>query len=154
MDTYHWSVLVTYQWNVVGCFIWDLFETSWRRADETSLLRPLETSLQRFNKTLGRRTTETSWRRSIETSLGASFGTYLRRRWDTQKDVITTSPGRLNAGWICSFVSFSIVLVAPFISKAKSWKDLASNIFHFVTSNYQYCGTRAVNFLMSIWICC
>ena len=146
MDRFHWDVLVTYQWNVVGCFIWDLFETLWRR--------PFETLLQRFKKTLGRRTTKTSWRRSIETSLGASFGTNLRRRWDTQKDVITTSPRHLNAGWVCSFVSFSIVLVAPLISKAKSWKALASNIFHLVTSNYQHCGTRAVNFLMSIWIWC
>ena len=32
-------------------------------------------------------------------SLGVSFETYLRRRWDVQRDVAATSPRRLNAGW-------------------------------------------------------
>ena len=77
-----------------------LFETSWRRTDGTSLLHPFETSLRRSNKMLLRRTTETFWRRSIATSLGVSFGTYLRRRWDVQRDVVTMSPRRLNAGWV------------------------------------------------------
>ena len=76
MKTYHWDVLATFHWDIVGCFIWDLFEMSWRR------------------------TTETSWRRSIETSLGVSFETCLRRCWDIQSDVITTSPQRLVAGWV------------------------------------------------------
>ena len=86
-------------WNVVECFIWDFFETSWRRTDVTSLLRPFETSLRRSNKMSWRRTTENSWRRSIETLLGVSFGTYMRNRWDVQRDVVTASPWRLIAGW-------------------------------------------------------
>ena len=81
------------------CFIWDLSETSWRRTDTTSLLRPLKTSSRRFNKMLWRRTTETSSRLSTETSLGVSFETYLRRHWDVQRDVLTTSPWRLVPGW-------------------------------------------------------
>ena len=76
MDTYYWDDLVTYHWDVNGCLIWDLFETLGRRTDETSLLR------------------------HFETSMGVSFGTYLRRRWDVQRDVVTTSPQRLNAGWV------------------------------------------------------
>ena len=39
------------------------------------------------------------WRRSTETSLGVSFETYLRRHWDVQRDVVTTSLQRLVAGW-------------------------------------------------------
>ena len=97
--TYHWHVLITYHWNVVGCFIWDLFETLWRRTNGTSLLRPLETSSRRSNKASWRRVTETSWPRSIETLLGVSFETYLRRHWDVQRDIATTSPRLLVAGW-------------------------------------------------------
>ena len=41
-----------------------------------------------------------SWRSSTETSLGVSFETYLRRHWDVQRDVVTTSPRRLVAGWV------------------------------------------------------
>ena len=101
MDTYHWDV--------VGCFIWDLFETSWRRTDETSSLPTLETWSRHTNKTSWRCTTETSWRRSTETSLGVSFETYLRRCWAVQRDVVTTSPRRLVAGWdVISIFSFSI----------------------------------------------
>ena len=96
MDTYHWDVLVAYQWDVVGCFIWDLFETSWKRTDG---LRPFGRSLRRSSKTLWGRIIKTSWRGSIETSLIVSFGTYLRRRWDVQRDVAATSSRRLNAGW-------------------------------------------------------
>ena len=40
-----------------------------------------------------------SWRLSTETPLGVSFDTYLRRRWDVQRDVVTTLPRRLVAGW-------------------------------------------------------
>ena len=83
-------------------FIYDLFETSWRRTDWTSLFRPLQTSSRRSNKTSWRSTIETSCRRSIETSLGVSFGTHLRRHWDVQRDVVTTSPRRFVAGWVSS----------------------------------------------------
>ena len=57
---------------------------------------------RRYDVPIRRRrdTTETSWQRSIETSLGVSFGTYLRRRWDVQRDVVTTPPQRLTAGWV------------------------------------------------------
>ena len=97
MDKYHWDV--------VGSFIWGLFQTSRRRTDGTTSLHPLETSSRHTNKTSWRRTTETSWRRSTETSLGVSFETYLRRRWDVQRDIVTTSPRRLFAGWV-PFLSF------------------------------------------------
>ena len=100
VESYHQDVLVTCQRDVVGCFIWDLLETSWRRTDETLLLRPLETLSRRSNKMSWRRTTETSWRRSTETSQGVSFETYLQRRWDLQRDVVTTSLRHLVAGWV------------------------------------------------------
>ena len=109
VDTYHWDVLMTYQRDFAGCFIWDLLETSWRRTGNTLLLRPLETSSRRTKKMSWRRTTETSQWRSIETSLGVSFETYLRRHWDVQRDVVTTSPRRLVAGWALS-KSISITL--------------------------------------------
>ena len=112
MDTYHWDVLVTYHWDVVGCFIWDLFETSWRRNDRALLLRPFEMSLWRSNKTPWKCTTETSWRRSIETSLSVSFETYLRRRWDVQRDVAATSPQRLNAGWAASLCNLNYLQIS------------------------------------------
>ena len=56
----------------------------------------------RSNKTSWRCTTETSWQRSIVTSLGVSFETYLRRCWDVQRDVLTTSPQCLATGWVAS----------------------------------------------------
>ena len=115
-DTYHWDVLVTYHWDVIDCFIWDMFETSWRRTDGTSPLCPHETSSRRTNKTSWRRTTETSWRRSTETSLGVSFETYLRRHWDVQRDVVTTLPWRLVAGWILTR-KFNVHQLDP----QKSW---------------------------------
>ena len=34
------------------------------------------------------------------TSLGVSFETYLGRRWDVQRDIVTTSPRRLAARWV------------------------------------------------------
>ena len=80
---YNWDVLVTYHWDVVEYFIWDLFETSRRRTDGTSSLCPLETSSRYTNKT--------SWRRTTETLLDVSFETYLRHRWDVQRDAL--SPG-------------------------------------------------------------
>ena len=63
------------------------------------MLRALETLLRRSNKMSWRRTTEMSWRRSTETSLGVLFETYLRRHWDVQRDVVTTSLRSLAAGW-------------------------------------------------------
>ena len=100
MDTYHWDVLATYHWDVVWCFIWDLEHT-----DGTSLLHSFETLLRCSNKTSWRHTTETSWRRSIKMSLGSWFGTYLPRSWDVQRDVVPTSPRRLNAGWTATFIN-------------------------------------------------
>ena len=103
VDTYHWDVLVTYLWDVVGCFIWDLFETSWTRIYGTSLLRTIERSSQHSNKMSWRRTTKMPWLRSAETSLGVSFETYLRHRWNVQRNVIMTSLRRLVAGWEITF---------------------------------------------------
>ena len=40
------------------------------------------------------------WRRSTETSLGVSFETYLRRRCQVKRDVVTMSPRRLVAGYV------------------------------------------------------
>ena len=100
MDMYHWHVLVTYHWDVIGCFIWDLFETPWRRTAGTSSLLPLEMLSRYTNKTSWRRTTKTSWRRSIATSLGVSFEMYLRHHWDIKRDIVTTSPRLLVAGWL------------------------------------------------------
>ena len=108
---YHWDVLVTYHWKVIGYFIWDLLETSWRYTDLTSLLRPLETSSWRSNKTLWKRASETSWWRSAKTSLGVSFETHLRRCWDLQRDVITTSSRRLVVGWVVKNVIYLIILI-------------------------------------------
>ena len=62
--------------------------------------RPLETSSRGSNKMSWRQTTETSWRCSTETSLGVSFEKYLRRRWDVQRNIFTTSSRRLIAGWV------------------------------------------------------
>ena len=101
MFTHHWYFLVTYHLDVVGCFIWDLIETSLRLTNGKPLLRPLEASSRRSDKTLWRRTTETSWQGSIETLLNVSFETYLQRCWGVQRDVVTTSPRRLVAGWDC-----------------------------------------------------
>ena len=107
MDTYHWDVLVTYHWDVFGCFIWDLFETSWRRTDGTSSLRFLQTLSWHTNKTS---------RRTTETSLGVLFETYLRSRWDIQRDVVTTSPRRLVAGWSSIEGNHSLTLVVYLFS--------------------------------------
>ena len=49
---------------------------------------------------LWRRTTETPWRRSTQTSLDVSFETYLRRHWNVQREVASTSLRRLVAGWV------------------------------------------------------
>ena len=83
--------------------VWDVFETSWRRTDGTSSLRSHETSSRHISKTPRRPTTDTFSRRSTETLLGVSFETYLRRHWDVQRNVVTTSPRRLVVGWVVSF---------------------------------------------------
>ena len=80
--------------------VWGVVETYWGDV----VLRPHETSSQHTNKTLKRPTTEMSWQRSTETLLGVSFETYRRRRWDVQRDVVTTSPRRLVAGWARFFM--------------------------------------------------
>ena len=68
---------------------------------EEALLHPLETSPRCTNKISWRRNTETSWWRSTKTSLlWVSFETYLRRHWNVQRDVVTTSLPRLVAWWV------------------------------------------------------
>ena len=114
-----WDVLVMYHWYVVGCFIWDLFEMSRRHTDGTSLLRPLETLSRCSNKMSWRRITEKSWWRSTEMSLSVSFQTYLRRHLDVQRDVVTTSLGRLVSGR---------VRMKHQIFMSLSWKSDASKI--------------------------
>ena len=101
VDTYHWDVSLTYHWDVIGCFIWELFEVLWRRIDETSSLRPHKTSAQHTNKTL--------WRRTTKTWLGVSFEKYLRRHWNVQRDVVTTSSRRLVAGWVATFPQMALL---------------------------------------------
>ena len=134
VDTYHWDVLVMYHWDVVGCFIWDLFETSWRRTDGTSFLRPFEKSLRHSNKTPWRRTSETSWRRSIKTSMVVSFGTYQRRSWEVQSDVVTTSARRLNAGWVCLSVIRHVIIqsLTKYVGSKLNRADMESLIHGFV----------------------
>ena len=74
--------------------IWDVKETPWWDV----VVTPSWDISWRFNKMSWRSTTEMSLRRSTKTSLGASFETYLRRCWDVQRDVVTTSLRRLVAG--------------------------------------------------------
>ena len=105
-------VPLTFWWRTTETSLGVSFETSWRRTDETSSLRPLETWSRYTNKTPWRRTTETSWRRSTEMSLGVSFETYLRHRWDVQRDVVTTSPWRLFAGWVMMIMLFYSILTS------------------------------------------
>ena len=76
-----WDVVKTYWWGVVIASPWDVVTTN------------------QWKHTSWRRTSETSWRSSTETSLGVSIERYLRRRWDVQKDVVTTLPGSLAAEW-------------------------------------------------------
>ena len=56
--------------------------------------------LLRSHEMLPRRSNQMSWSRTTETSLGVSFETYLRRRWDVQRDVVMISLQRLVAGWV------------------------------------------------------
>ena len=52
------------------------------------LLHPVEMSSRSSNKALWRLITATCWCLSTEMSLGVLFKTYLRRRWDVQRDVL------------------------------------------------------------------
>ena len=106
-----------------------MFETSWKRTDGKSLLRPFKTSPQRSNKMSRRRTTETSWRCSNEKLLGVSFGTYLRRHWNVQRDVVTMSPRRLFAGWVMRYIEIKTHYVRIHYKKTSSG---IHRFFHFV----------------------
>ena len=131
---------MTSHWDFVGCFIWDLFEMSWRRTYGTSLLRPFKTLSRRSNKTLWRRTTETSWQCSNETSLVASFMTYLRCRWDVQRDVVTMSLRRFIAGWVHCW--FHMVL---------RWKMWWNHFpYHYIDFDNALCGGADVNGFLEI----
>ena len=66
----------------------------------------IETLSRRSNNISCRRTTKASWRRSTETFLGVSFETYLRCRWDVQRDVVTMSLRRLVAEWVFTHETF------------------------------------------------
>ena len=113
------------------CFIWNLFETSWRCTDGSSSLRSLEMSLWHINKTSWRRTTETSWGRSTETSLDVSFETHLC--CDVQRDVVTTSPRRLVAGWVAiNYNSFYLSFIDFFIDSITSKRIKLHASSHYV----------------------
>ena len=105
-----------------------MFETLRRHTDGTSLLRPLETSSRRSNKMSRRRTTETS--------LGVSFETYLRRRWDVQRDVAATSPRRLNAGWDVLHHTYSepclLLKIQAYSGIFTSYSDIFSHIVAYL----------------------
>ena len=90
----HWVFHLRLIWDVVETYWWDVVITSH------------ETSSRHTKKTSWRCTTETCWRCSTETSLGVSFETYLRRPWDVQRDVVTTSPQHLVAGCVYSNKKF------------------------------------------------
>ena len=47
--------------------------------------------------------------------MGVSFETYLRRCWDVQRDVVTTSPQRLVAGWVGSLQRTSLTITYSLI---------------------------------------
>ena len=143
MGTYHWDVLVTYHWDVIGCFIWDLFETSWRRTDETSSLLPHETPSQHANKT--------PWKRTTETSLSASFETNLRRHCVVQRDVITTSPPRLVAGWdVTYFDSFGVEHFPKQIRAFVKNKNIKTYIFRIQAND----SVISISFLLDLLILC
>ena len=139
MNTYHLEVLVTYHWDVLGCFIWDLFETSWRRTDGTLSLRSLETSSWHTNKTSWIRTPETSWQRSTETLLGVSFETYLRRRWDVQRYVVTMSPQRFVAESDC----VSNWVAAP--QSSRCWTTVLKRFEKFIINKHNQKATDLFN---------
>ena len=129
-STYHWDDLVTYYWDVVECFIWDLFERLRTRAGGMLLPRPLERSSRLSNKT----------------SLGVSFWTYLRRRWDEQRNVITTSTRRLVAGWVA--VVFTSVFHFIFLFYVQ--KQFLCNLYYFCYSKMSF--SSLYNFIYVEWL--
>ena len=50
--------------------------------------------------------------------MGVPFERYLRRRWDVQRDVAATSPGRLNAEWDASCLPLVNLIFLQKIVKA------------------------------------
>ena len=118
---HRWVFHLRLVWDVVEAYRWDVVVTS------------LETSSRRSNKMLWRCTTERSWWRSTETSLGVSFKTYLQRRWDLLRDVLTTSCyrvgetfERLRKNQITSFDN--LLLLYPYSYRKEFQEDLASII--------------------------
>ena len=147
METYHNDVIKCYIWDLQetsqrrtdGTSKIRTTETSWWLTTEMSLGVSFDTCLaveetywwdvvvtsswelsRRSNKVSWRRTTETSWRRSTVTSLGVSSETYLRRHWDVQRDVAATSPRRLNAEWIHTFLYTTLFLFLKTQNKFES----------------------------------
>ena len=130
-STYHWDDLVTYYWDVVECFIWDLFERLRTRAGRTLLPRPLERSSRLSNKT----------------SLGVSFWTYLRRRWDEQRNVITTSTRRLVAGWVA--VVFTSIFHFIFLFYVQ--KQFLCNLYYFCCSKMSFSSLYSFIYVEWLW---
>ena len=125
-----------FHWDVVGCFILDLFGTSWRRTDGTSSVRPLETLSRYSNKTSWTCTTETPWRCSTDTSSGVTFETYLRRCWDVQRDVVTTSPQHRVAGWVPNlFYLFNFFFSEFSDNIIKNWQSCKEKLIFTIVSN-------------------
>ena len=74
VETYWWDIVITSQWDVITTYQQDVVKTyHWD-------------VLAAFHWDV----------------VGVSFETYLRRYWDVQRDVATTSPRRLVAGWVIS----------------------------------------------------
>ena len=88
------DVPLRFRWVLHLKLVWYVVETNWWEVVITSH----ETSSRHTNKSLWRLPL---WR--IGDVLGVSFGTYLQRRWDVQRDVVTTSPQRLVAGWVITY---------------------------------------------------
>ena len=74
-----WDVVETYWWDVVITSPWDVVTTYQSDVVKTYHWDGLTTF---------------QW-----DVMGVSFETYLRCRWDIQRDVVTTSPQHLVAGW-------------------------------------------------------
>ena len=112
----------TYHNNVFGCFIWDLQETSQRRANGKSWICNTETSLGASFETCLRRRCNVSIRRQGDVPLRCLGDAALRRRWlfhlgctydvvGTYRDVVTTSPRRLNVGWVIMSHIMNLILI-------------------------------------------
>ena len=77
--------------------------------------------------------------------MGVSFETYLRRRWDVQRDVTTTSPRRLVAG------SDGTKQIRPaFISKHNKAGDTHVNLLMIndETTNWYYLAVKRISGLL------